>query len=202
MTIRESLLGSALGYRLFKVVTRGDSTMQRMVAGYVLPEAEDRILDVGCGYGDLATHVPLVRYVGIDMNKRYIAHAQKSALPNAKYSLGDVASLPVESLGRFDCAVAIGVLHHLDDSAVTDMIQALSKVVEPSGRFIAAEPVWDPEQRTTARVLAALDRGRFVRDSDGYERLIRPWFPNVSMEIRNDLFWFPYTHCMIRATLQ
>ena len=70
----------------------------------------------------------------------------------------------------------------------------------PPGRFVAAEPVWEPTQRTTARVLAALDRGRFVREQLRYEELLSPWFSHIECEIRHDLFWFPYTHCMITAT--
>lgn len=202
MNLRESLLGSAAGWRLFKVVTRGESTMRRMVAEYIHPGRAETILDVGCGYGDLARYVAPARYVGIDNNARYIEHAQRHSPDNGTFILGDLGTLSDHGLGHFDCAVAIGVLHHLDDEVVTRMMKTVSELVEPSGRFICAEPVWDPAQRTTARVLAALDRGRFVRDADGYRRMIEPWFPDVSIEIRNDLFWFPYTHCMVTATFR
>jgi 2-polyprenyl-3-methyl-5-hydroxy-6-metoxy-1,4-benzoquinol methylase len=202
VTFRESVLGSAAGYRLFKVATRGDRTMRRMVDEYVHPVPGERILDVGCGYGDLAMHVSAAEYVGIDINERYIRYAQSRGPRNTEFVLGSVTDLSEEKLGRFDCGVAIGVLHHLDDDAVTTMLAALSKMIQGDGRFIAAEPVWDPAQRTTARVLAALDRGRFVREASAYEHLITPWFPNTSVEIRHDLFWFPYTHCMIEARLE
>lgn len=196
------MLGSAAGYRLFKVATRGETTMRRMVAEYIQPKEGESILDVGCGYGDLAMYVPAARYVGVDINPRYIEFAQRHAPEHAEFILGDLGALPGQGLGHFDCAAAIGVLHHMDDDTVNRMMKAVSELVDQSGRFVCAEPVWEPGQRTTARVLAALDRGRFVRDADGYRRLIEPWFPSVSIEIRQDLFWFPYTHCMVVATLR
>ncbi len=175
--------------------------MAAMAAQYVKPRPGERILDVGCGYGDLSSHLPDVKYVGIDFNERYIAFANRQHGANGEFLLGDVSDLSKESLGDFDAAVAIGVLHHLPDADVTSMLRALSEMLAPSGRFIAAEPVWEPTQRTTARVLAALDRGRFVREESRYVELLTPWFPQVECEIRHDLFWFPYTHCMITATL-
>jgi 2-polyprenyl-3-methyl-5-hydroxy-6-metoxy-1,4-benzoquinol methylase len=201
-TVRDYILGSAAGYRAWKVVTRGDRTMGLMAQQYVKPKPGERILDVGCGYGDLAAHLPDVKYVGIDFNEHYIALANRHRTGSDEFLLGDVSDLSATDLGTFDAAVAIGVLHHLTDTDVTSMVRAVSKMLSPSGRFVAAEPVWEPTQRTTARVLAALDRGRFVREQLRYEELVAPWFATVESKIRQDLFWFPYTHCLIEATVQ
>ena len=175
--------------------------MAAMAAQYVKARPGERILDVGCGYGDLSIHLPNVKYVGIDLNEQYIAYANREHSSHGEFVLGDVSDLPIGTLGTFDVAVAIGVLHHLPDSDVTSMLRAFSRMLVPSGRFVAAEPVWEPSQRTTARVLAALDRGRFVREESRYVDLLSPWFRRVECEIRHDLFWFPYTHCMITATV-
>lgn len=199
--MREMILGSSSGYRLFKVLTRGDQTMGAMAAQYVHPRAGERILDVGCGYGDLARHLPGVTYVGVDVNERYIEFARGSNTEGAEYVVGDVTELSEGEYGKFDCAVLIGVLHHLSDSDATSTLRGISKMLTPSGRFVAAEPVWDPSQRTTARVLAALDRGRHVREQARYEQLVSPFFGTTVSEVRHDLFWFPYTHCMINSTL-
>jgi 2-polyprenyl-3-methyl-5-hydroxy-6-metoxy-1,4-benzoquinol methylase len=200
--MREMILGSSGGYRAFKVLTRGDDTMRAMAAQYIRPEAGERILDVGCGYGDLAQHLPGVTYVGVDVNERYIEFARGNSSHGAEFIVGDVTKLSEEKYGRFDCAVLIGVLHHLSDADATSTLKAVSKMLNPHGRCIAAEPVWDPSQRTTARVLAALDRGRHVREQARYTELVAPWFATTLSEVRHDLFWFPYTHCMISATLE
>jgi 2-polyprenyl-3-methyl-5-hydroxy-6-metoxy-1,4-benzoquinol methylase len=201
-TLREMILGSSGGYRAFKVLTRGDQTMAAMTAQYIRPHPGERILDVGCGYGDLAQHLTDVTYVGIDVNERYIDFARRNNDTGVEFVVGDVTELSESKYGRFDCAVLIGVLHHLSDSDATSTLEAISKMLNPGGRFVAAEPVWDPLQRTTARVLAALDRGRHVREETRYLELVSPWFAKTVTEVRHDLFWFPYTHCMITATLE
>lgn len=200
-TMREMILGSSSGYRAFKVLTRGDETMRAMADQYIRPEAGERILDVGCGYGDLARCLPDVTYVGVDANEHYIEFARRNPFNGADFVVGDVTELSEERYGRFDCAVLIGVLHHLSDNDATSTLKAISGILNPQGRLVAAEPVWDPSQRTTARVLAALDRGRYVREQARYSELVSPWFAKTVSEVRHDLFWFPYTHCMISATL-
>jgi 2-polyprenyl-3-methyl-5-hydroxy-6-metoxy-1,4-benzoquinol methylase len=175
--------------------------MQSMADQYIQAQPGQRLLDVGCGYGDLSHHLPGVDYVGIDVNEDYIAHARSSRREGARFEVASVTNLRKEDFGTFDCAVAIGVLHHVNDSDATSLLRALPDVLTPGGRFVAAEPVWDPDQQTTARVLAALDRGRFVRSQCAYEQLVSPWFGGTTSEIRHDLFWFPYTHCMITASV-
>jgi 2-polyprenyl-3-methyl-5-hydroxy-6-metoxy-1,4-benzoquinol methylase len=200
-TMREIILGSSTGYRAFKVLTRGDETMRTMTTQYIRPKAGERVLDVGCGYGDLSKSLPDVRYVGVDVNAHYIEFAQRHPVAGADFRVGDVTRLSESEYGKFDCAVLIGVLHHLSDTDATSTLKAVSEMLNPHGRLVAAEPVWDPFQRTTARVLAALDRGRHVREQTRYEELVSPWFATTVSEVRHDLFWFPYTHCMISATL-
>jgi 2-polyprenyl-3-methyl-5-hydroxy-6-metoxy-1,4-benzoquinol methylase len=174
--------------------------MQSMADQYIQARPGQRLLDVGCGYGDLSNHLPGVDYVGIDLNEDYIAHARRGRREGTRFEVASVTNLSKEDLGTFDCAVAIGVLHHMSDSDANSLLRALPGVLTPGGRFVAAEPVWDPEQRTTARVLAALDRGRFVRSQNAYEELVSSWFSATTSEIRHDMFWFPYTHCFIIAT--
>jgi 2-polyprenyl-3-methyl-5-hydroxy-6-metoxy-1,4-benzoquinol methylase len=199
--MREMVLGSSRGYRAFKVLTRGDRTMRAMADQYVQPTVGERILDIGCGYGDLARCLPGVTYLGIDVNEDYIEFARRQPVDGAEFVVGDVTQLSAERYGRFDCAVLIGVLHHLSDSDATSTLKAISEMLDPLGRLVAAEPVWDPSQRTTARVLAALDRGRYVREQARYIELVSPWFATTVSEVRHDLFWFPYSHCMVTATV-
>jgi hypothetical protein len=61
------------------------------------------------------------------------------------------------------------------------------------------DPVFDPDQRTTARVLAALDRGRHVRDRGGYERLVGSSLRVERVTIRHDLLAMPYSHCILES---
>jgi SAM-dependent methyltransferase len=200
VTIREAVLGTARGFQAFKAVTGATRVMTTVTSEYLRPVPGERILDVGCGFGDLRRYLTEVEYVGIDLNDRYIDYARRHQ-PPARFINASVTDLGTMGLGGFDGAIALGVLHHLGDEDATELLKALPDVLVPGGRFVAVEPVWAPDQRTTARVLAALDRGRYVRDQRGYEELVAPWFPHSTSSVRHDLFRFPYSHCIVQASL-
>jgi ubiquinone/menaquinone biosynthesis C-methylase UbiE len=201
-TVRDLILGSPYGWAAFKAVTRGARTMRAIVDQYVQARPGESIIDVGCGYGDLARCLKDVKYVGIDLNPSYIEFARRhNSVPHAEFLVGDASRLSDHDLGTFDCAVLVGVLPRLSDDQATSTLRAVSEMLQSNGRLVAAETVFDPSQRTTARILAALDRGRYVRDRVRYEQLVSPWFGKTVTELRHDLFWYPYTHCMILATI-
>ena len=69
------------------------------------------ILDVGCGFGDLYTHlekqgVHPSKYVGIDINPKIISIARKR-LPKLKFEVRD--SMDSELKDKFDFVVAAGI---------------------------------------------------------------------------------------------
>ncbi|WP_457099585.1 methyltransferase domain-containing protein [Microbacterium sp. P5_E9] len=82
-----------------------------------------RVLDLGCGGGDLlvrlsrlATRDGLeVDWVGADPDRRAIAVAQERRVPGVSFRCTDAAALSREG-ERFDAVVSNHVLHHLADS--------------------------------------------------------------------------------------
>jgi hypothetical protein len=93
-------------------------------------------------------------------------------------------------------------LHHVNDRDATSLLRALPDILKRiRGFFVAAEPVSDRRQRTTARVLAAPDRGRFERSQDACAQVTSSWFDTTISAIRHDMFRFPHTHCIITATV-
>jgi hypothetical protein len=61
------------------------------------------------------------------------------------------------------------------------------------------EPVFDPDQRLTARLASAADRGRFARDEEGYRALLECAFGRVETAIVTGLLRIPYTHVILAA---
>ena len=201
MTARDRLLGTKVGYMTFRRLIKADRNMQSLVDEYFHLRSGSRVLDVGCGTGDLAALVPDVTYVGVDHNPAYVGADEERQLDGApRFVNADLAQLGDLDIGVFDTAVAVGVLHHLDDDLAQAMVASVRDKLVPNGRFVTSDPVFHPDQKTTARVLMALDRGRFVRHPADYARLMRSSFPDLKVSIRHDLNPFPYTHCIIEAS--
>jgi SAM-dependent methyltransferase len=75
------------------------------------PEAGDRILDVGCGFGDTSRQLAVVagpasHVVGVDAAERFVAAAREEAdgVENVEFRLGDVQTEPLG--GPYDYAFA------------------------------------------------------------------------------------------------
>ncbi len=72
-------------------------------------------------------------------------------------------------------------------------------LLDQGGRFVALEPVFDPQQGLTARLIIASDRGRYVRDAAGYSHLLASALPQVRTEVVTGLLRMPYTHLLIEG---
>jgi hypothetical protein len=90
-----------------------------------------------------------------------------------------------------------GVLHHLPNEYVLAIANASQSLVAPDGRFVAMEPVFSPDQRLSARLIIASDRGRFVRDKDGYINLLKSGFQNVEGQVVHGRLRIPYSHVIL-----
>jgi SAM-dependent methyltransferase len=200
LNVREAILGRSAGFKLFKRLIASDRAMGVFFREYVQAVPGDRVLDVACGLGDMLDYLPAVEYVGIDTNADYIAGATASrGDDHTRFVRASTDDLPALGLGQFDVALVISALHHLTDEQVSAMVTSIRQSLRPGGRLITVDPVWRPEQRTTARVLIALDRGRHVRDLDGYERLLEKGFEDITFDVREDLLRLPYSYCVSRS---
>jgi ubiquinone/menaquinone biosynthesis C-methylase UbiE len=200
-TFRDSLLGRAGWYHRWKQFLKAENSTRRFVDEYVRPNEGDHVLDVGCGDGDIRPLLGKVHYVGIDSNPNYLAVASARTDSTTRFVQANVADLSELNVGPFDIAIAVGLLHHISDESAEMLLSGLRDVLVPGGRLVTLDPVFSPDQKTSARVLAALDRGRYVRDEGGYVRLVAQHLTVTRHLVRHDLLWFPYSHCTIEATV-
>ena len=179
----------------------GDGSGQRWILDSVIQaEAGMRVLDIGCGPANILERLPAVNYVGLDPNPRYLDHAQARYGQRGQFlqGTGEVLS---ELVGDqvFDRILLLGVLHHLDDAVVSRTLEQAAHRLAPAGWLIAVEPMHAPDSHWIARTLIRLDRGRHVRDRDGYLALFGPSGLSVSLERRDDLIALPYCHALLTA---
>ena len=94
---------------------RAESATRTIIGDHIRCQTGDRVLDLGCGNGELANYLTGVDYVGIDHNPKYVASAKRgrSGAATVEFLEADLADLVSLDLGHFDVIVALGVLHHL-----------------------------------------------------------------------------------------
>jgi SAM-dependent methyltransferase len=135
-----------------------------------------RVLDIGCGTGELSECFQPGDYVGIDISEDYIRAARQ------RYKGGFYAmdAADIERLGiSFDRAFVNGVFHHLSDEKVEATLSALTHVLKPDGLLHVDEAVW-PSRRwdLPGYFFRWLDRGKYVRSASEWRTL-----PGASWQI-------------------
>jgi SAM-dependent methyltransferase len=124
------------------------ANLERLVAHLVTPGA--RVLEVGCGLGDLLAVVAPVNSIGIDVSSRMIAHAKQ------RHPLLDLRLLDVEHdelpAGPFDTIILSDVVGLLDDIQTT--LERLRLLLAPQGRLVVTyyNFVWEPILKAAERV--------------------------------------------------
>lgn len=140
-------------FRLAGRVTRkyliGARSLHDHVAAKLLNAGASRVLDIGCGEGALNRALPPrppFRLVGLDASA-VLLRAHPGPCVRA-----DARRLPFRD-ATFDAAVAVNVLHHLDDPRLA--LREARRVLVPGGVLLASAicrddspelaPVWRPE---------------------------------------------------------
>jgi SAM-dependent methyltransferase len=202
MNLRERILKVPLVYRSLNLLVSPASLVADTVRDFLDVADGSRVLDLGCGYGEIAKHfVGRTEFVGIDSNHSYIDEAKlRFRDTNAQFIVADIADPEVLALGPFDLVMLTGVLHHLPSELVKELAVASKGLVSPNGRFVAVEPVFAPDQRLSARLTIAADRGRYVRDAEGYVSLLEIGFKTVEAQVLHGRLRIPYSHVILSCS--
>lgn len=173
---------------------------QEVARSFVQAHRGDRILDIGCGPGDLLPYLPPdTTYVGFDVNASYVSSARKRFGDRGQFFVGGVGDGQAEEMGPFDRVIATGVLHHLDDEEAQALWRLARSVLAPGGRAVTVDPCFHEGQHPVARWLASRDRGQSVRRPDEYAAFARESFDDVTVRLRTDMLRLPYSHAIVIA---
>lgn len=135
-------------------------------------DAHSVVVDVGCGTGIAHQYLKGFReYHGFDTDRVAIDFARRNAVgPNITYECRLLEKDDVSRI-RPSKVLLSGLLHHLSDSDAVSLLRMFGEA--PSVECIAtADTVYVPGRHLN-NVVAFMDRGRFVRNAEGFLALAR-----------------------------
>jgi SAM-dependent methyltransferase len=190
-------LSTPVVYELIQHAVGARRWLRRFVRDTVRAQAGERVLDVGCGPAAILRYLPDVDYCGFDHSPSYIEAARGQFGDRARFFCDDVGSIDRHAVGPFDIAIAIGVLHHIDDGQALGLFAKIRDLLAPRGRLITADPCFFDGQPWITRLVVSNDRGVNVRHFDDYLALARKSFPGAVAELEASLLPFPRAACKI-----
>src|ERR1022692_1844867 len=187
-------------YELYHSLIGANYRSRVLVKEYIRPKSTDRVLDIGCGPGNMLPFLPKCDYTGVDVNPSYIDSARQRYGDRGTFVCERVSHHNVEQLGAFDIVLALGLVHHLDDAEARDLFRLGYTALKPGGRLITNDGCYTPHQSAAKQFLLSRDRGRYVRTEQQYLALAREHFDTIEPHIREDVLRIPYTHLILECT--
>jgi SAM-dependent methyltransferase len=127
------------------------------------------VLDVGCGDGELARHLPDGAWVGVDASAEMLAGAPEP------HHRADATALPFPA-ASFGSVALLYVLYHLPDPGVA--LAEARRVLRPGGLVAVAAP----SRHDSPELAHALPRGRLTFDAELAPELLGRFFEEVEVE--------------------
>jgi SAM-dependent methyltransferase len=141
----------------------------------VVEVAPQRVLDVGCGTGEIGARLAAelsAEVVAVDLSARMVQIARERGLTA---SVADVRQLPFRD-GEFDCVLAAWVIYHVPDRERA--IAELARVLAPGGRLVAVTLAEDNLCEVWELIGAPWERDiSFDRDNGAAQ--LAPYFASV-----------------------
>ena len=129
----------------------------------------DHFLDVGCGPKSLLAQ-QAIHPVGLEACPAFVESLRRSG---NEAVLGSAAHLPFAG-DAFDAVFSFGLLHHLADDLASQAILEMKRVTKSGGLTVIFDSVLplSSVQRPIARMIRALDRGKYVRTEEQLRELL------------------------------
>jgi SAM-dependent methyltransferase len=111
------------------------------VTKHLPDDTSARILDIGCGAGDLIATIRELGYrnaVGVDVSEEQVQLAH--GLGRAYVEQGDLFEYLGRQNGAFGAIIAVDVLEHFDRIEVVQLLDAVHRALASNGRLIAQVP--------------------------------------------------------------
>jgi len=142
------------------------------LSNYLDNNSYAEIHDIGCSDGLLAQSINLdnTKYFGYDIDAINIKSAKKKFKnrKNIYFNNKSIDNIKIINKKK-KIFILIGVFHHLNDQQIINFTKKLSK----NDHVIALDGFYHQNQNIISIILKRLDRGNFIRDFNGYKKLLK-----------------------------
>ena len=196
-----SILSKPIVYKLFQMLTGGRlKARKRFFKQYFDIAPETTILDIGCGPADILDCLPPVNYYGFDINPEYVEFARQKYHGRGSFYMKHLTRDDLLTLPKFDYVLCLGLLHHLTDDEVRETIALSQAALKQGGTLLTLDGCFEKGQSSIAKIMLMMDRGQNVRNQNGYDELIKPFFDKFQSRVVHKK-WLPYTYCITKSIL-
>ena len=189
-------------YSWFRRQIGSASWRQTFVRQFLRPASGMRVLDIGCGPGDILDFLGPVDYFGFDLSDSYIHRARILKGHLGRFERRAVEEVTPGQLNGFDLVMANGVLHHLNDAAASHLVAVAAAALNAGGRFVTIDGLYYDQQPWLERFVVSQDRGRFVRTANAYQNICRAHFTGVSSTVLKGHLRIPYAVIIMESTVR
>jgi ubiquinone biosynthesis O-methyltransferase len=133
--------GAYARWRASEIGSITERLERELILGLIGKARDRRILDVGCGDGDLAVHLARcgAHVIGVDASSAMIEAANgRASRENVEidYRIAAAQQLPFPP-GQFDIVVAVTILCFVEDAA--PVFREMARVLRPGGHLVIGE---------------------------------------------------------------
>jgi len=162
-------------YRIIQnliLLIMGKKSFTEQLNNYLDNNRYAEIHDIGCSDGSLAQSINLhnTKYLGYDIDVININSAKKKFKnsKNITFYCKSIDCIKVANKKK-KLFILVGVFHHLNDQQIINFNKKLSK----KDHVIALDGFYHQNQNIISIILKRLDQGNFIRDYNGYKKLLK-----------------------------
>ena len=187
-----NFINNPLIYKIIQGVMSGTSFRNSIIKKNITKN-NLKILDIGCGPAQILEHIPQCDYYGYDIDRRSIQYAKKKYYQkNYHFYCKKFNKTELKKLPKFDFIIFFGILHHLSNKEVHEMLKLCKKIMKKNSKLLTEDPIFLKNQNVIAKFLIKKDRGLNVRKKQQYINLLKKHFKKIKNKVTHQYF-IPYT---------
>ena len=169
----------------------GKKSFTEQLTNYLVNNRYAEIHDIGCSDGFLAHNINLdnTKYFGYDIDVININSAKKKFKNNTNitFCYKSIDNIKITNK-KNKIFILKGVFHHLNDQEIINFTKKLKK----NDAVIALDGFYHQNQNIISVILKRLDQGNFIRDYNGYKKLLR----NFTLSRKINYYLRFYSHLL------